>query len=277
MEPKRYFRVLTIAGSDSSGGAGIQADLKTFSALGCYGMSVVTALTSQNTNGVRSIFDVSPEFVKEQLDAVLSDLGVDAVKIGMLNRSDIICTVADRLKHYRIHSVVLDPVMISKSGDQLLKKDAVRALKDHLLPLAKVITPNLPEASVLLNRNIQTSDEMELAARDLLKYGSQVVVLKGGHCDGPESNDFVCQRDLRKWLRFKRVITSNNHGTGCTFSSAIASFLSKGLSPFSAIDQAKHYLSGAIESGAHYRLGGGHGPVHHFYRLWHSENAPICP
>lgn len=268
-----YFRALTIAGSDSGGGAGIQADLKTFSALGCYGYSVITALTAQNTKQVKSIFDISSKFVADQLDAVLSDIGVDAVKIGMLHTPEIIFTVADRLRYYSVKTVVLDPVMVAKSGDLLLQNEAIASLKTHLLPLAKIITPNLPEASVLLGREVRTPFEMEKAAKDLLGFGSQVVLLKGGHLDSSFSSDYICSAEdefKSEWLKAKRIETLNTHGTGCTLSSAITAFLARGLPPLAAIKEAKTYLSGAIEAGASYSLGKGHGPVHHFYRLWKS-------
>lgn len=273
LNSKKYFRVLTIAGSDSGGGAGIQADIKTFSALGCYGLSVITALTAQNTKQVKSIFDVSPKFVADQLDTVLSDIGVGAVKIGMLHTPEIIFTVADRLKQYAVKLVVLDPVMVAKSEDLLLQREAVAALKTHLFPIAKVITPNLPEASVLLSREVQTSEEMERAAKDLLEFGPKVVLLKGGHLNTSSSNDYICSTEdgfKREWIEAKRVQTVNTHGTGCTLSSAIAAFLTRGLASLDAIKEAKNYLSGAIEAGASYSLGCGHGPVHHFYKLWKS-------
>ncbi len=272
-ESKKYARTLTIAGSDSGGGAGIQADLKTFSALGCYGMSVITALTAQNTTGVRSIFEVSSDFIGDQIDAVLSDIGADAVKIGMLHRSEIIRVVAERLKHYGMKSVVLDPVMVAKSGDHLLKDEATDTLKDVLFPITKILTPNLPEASVLLARKISGSDEMEKAAMDLTDLGPSIVVIKGGHSDSSQSDDYVCIRDARgntqgTWLKTTRIKTQNTHGTGCTFSSAIASFLAHGFDSLTAIRKAKDYLFDAIKAGADYKLGSGHGPVHHFHRLW---------
>lgn len=265
---KRYYKVLTIGGSDSGGGAGIQADLKTFSALGCYGMSVLTALTAQNTKQVTSIFDVSPEFVSAQLDAVLSDIGADAVKIGMIHRPEIIRAIADGLRRYDTGPIVLDPVMVAKSGDQLLRRDAVEALKQELVPLASVLTPNLPEASVLLGRVVERIEDMERAAYDLLGLGPKVVLLKGGHAGGASSNDFAHSVASREWFETNRTETSNTHGTGCTYSSAIAAFLAKGEDPFAAIGKAKAYLSGAIEAGAAFGIGSGHGPVHHFHQLW---------
>jgi len=262
--PKLYKRVLTIAGSDSGGGAGIQADLKTFAALGCYGFSVITALTAQNTKQVKSIYEVPPEFIKDQLDAVLSDIGADAIKIGMLHQPEIISVVAERLQYYKASPIVLDPVMVAKSGDPLLQSHAIDALKEKLFPLAKVITPNLPEASILLGRKIETPEGMELAAFDLLALGPEIVLLKGGHLHSDSSDDFVCSRNFSgEWLRAKRIQTQNTHGTGCTFSSAVAAFLAKGFPPLESIKEAKKYLTAAIEKGAKYSLGSGHGPVFH--------------
>jgi len=272
-EFKKYKRVLTIAGSDSGGGAGIQADLKTISALGCYGMSVVTALTAQNTKEVHSIFDVSASFISDQLNAVLSDIGVDVVKIGMLHRPEIITTVANLLKKFNVQKIVLDPVMIAKSGDLLLQKEAILALKEYLFPVASVLTPNLPEASVLLNREVVTTQDMKKAGQDLLNLGSTIVIIKGGHSNSSESSDYICFRDQTNtfsetWLYAKRINTENTHGTGCTLSSAIASYMAMGHSPLGAMKNAKNFLTRAIEAGANYKLGKGHGPVHHFHATW---------
>lgn len=269
---KTYRRALTIAGSDSGGGAGIQADLKTFSALECYGMSVITALTAQNTRGVEGIHDVSIDFLQQQLDAVLDDIGVDAVKIGMLHTPEVIQTVAGRLEHYGIGSIVLDPVMVAKSGDKLLKDEAIRTLRDRLMPQAAVLTPNIPEAEVLLERSIPGAEDMEQAARDLLSRGPSAVVVKGGHVQGEQSADCLVWNENgqveRQWFETLRVDTVNTHGTGCTFSSAIAAGLAHGLSVQQTVEQAKRYMQRAIEAGAGYRIGGGHGPVHHFHRWW---------
>lgn len=270
MNEKIYHRVLTIAGSDSSGGAGIQADLKTFAANGCYGMSVITALTAQNTQGVSGIHAAPVEFVAKQIDAVLSDIGADAVKIGMLFSPELIETVARKLGEYRVSRIVLDPVMVAQSGDKLLRDDAVEALKMHLIPLADVLTPNLPEAEVLLGRRIQRPAEMEAAAEDLAKLGCRNVLVKGGHGEGQGSDDCLVTGPERRvvWLAGERIDTRNNHGTGCTLSSAIAAHLAKGDDVEAAVRHAKDYITGAIRAGADYRIGHGHGPVHHFWRTW---------
>ncbi len=267
---KSYRTALTIAGSDSSGGAGIQADIKTFSALGCYAMSVITALTAQNTTGVRGIHAVPPEFAAEQLDAVFTDIPPDSVKVGMLYSAELIETVARRLIKHKARNIVVDPVMAAQSGDRLLKEEAVEAVKTYLMPLASVVTPNVPEAGIMLNRKVQSISGMEEAARDLAEFGSGSILVKGGHLEGNESTDilFIPSRDRLVKIRRARVDTRNNHGTGCTLSSAIASFLAHGLPLEEAVVQAKDYLTSAIQAGATYEIGKGHGPVHHFHRLW---------
>ncbi len=268
---KEYFRALTIAGSDSGGGAGIQADLKTFSALGVFGMSAITALTAQNTRVVTGIFPVPPAVIGEQIDAVMDDIGAHAVKIGMLHSPEVIETVADRLEKWHCRNIVVDPVMMSKSGDKLLRDDAVTALRERLFPLARIITPNLPEAAVLLNRHIVTSDDMPGAARDLAVLGATSVLIKGGHLDGRTSHDVLYDTTCKKMVEFPqdRVNTKNSHGTGCTLSSAIAAGLAKGLDIEMAVKAAKQYITGALTAGADYQTGNGHGPVHHFHHLWH--------
>jgi hydroxymethylpyrimidine/phosphomethylpyrimidine kinase len=267
---RRYTRVLTIAGSDCGGGAGIQADLKTFSALGCYGMSVVTALTAQNTTGVTGIHAVPPAFVVQQMAAIFTDIGVDAVKIGMLYSAELIQAVADGLRRYGAANIVLDPVMVAQSGDKLLQDAAITALKDHLLPLATVLTPNLPEAGVLLGREVNGLDEMQAAAKSLAAFGSRSVLLKGGHAQGDDSSDvlFIADDDRCVVLEDRRVQTANTHGTGCTLSSAIAAYLAKGEAIGQAVRKAKAFIGKAIRAGAPYRLGHGSGPVHHFYSFW---------
>lgn len=265
---KEHCRVLTIAGSDSGGGAGIQADLKTFSALGCYGMSVITALTAQNTVAVKAIQAVPVEFIQSQIEAVIEDIGVDAIKIGMLHSPEVIHTVSSALKKYKPKNIVLDPVMVAKSGDHLLKLESIAALKSELLPLATVITPNLPEASVLLGRPIETKDTMEEAAIDLMKLGPQAILIKGGHLTTNESSDFLLTARFKQWFPHVRLETPNTHGTGCTFSSAIASHLAKGHDLEEAVTLSKKYLSAALEKGAQYKIGNGHGPVHHFHSWW---------
>ena len=271
---RRYARALTIAGSDSGGGAGIQADLKTFAALGCYGMSVITALTAQNTVAVAAIHPVPPEFIAAQLDAVLEDIGVDAIKVGMLHSAEVIATVAERLRRRPMVPVVVDPVMVAKSGDRLLREDAVTALREVLLPLATVITPNLPEAEALLGRHVRSHDAMNAAATDLLKLGPRAVVVKGGHLAGGDSADVLALAGEKtvRWFQAPRAATSNTHGTGCTYSSAITAGLARGASIADAVEQAKRYLTGAITAGATFRLGAGHGPVHHFHALWPSDS-----
>ena len=269
-EAKTYRRVLTIAGSDSGGGAGIQADLKTIAANGCYGMSVITALTAQNTLGVTGIHAVPVEFVAAQLEAVLSDIGADAVKIGMLFSPELIRTVADGLKQFAPPAIVLDPVMVAQSGDKLLQDEAIDALRNHLIPLAHLITPNLPEASVLLDREITTAADIDQAARDLAGLGCANVLIKGGHLEGGDSDDCLFLAGERRMVRLpgERIATRNNHGTGCTLSSAIASFIARGESIENAVRLAKEYITGAIRAGAAYTIGHGHGPVHHFFRFF---------
>lgn len=267
---RRYRRVLTIAGSDSGGGAGIQADLKTFAALGCYGMSAVTALTAQNTRGVRGIHPVPPEFAAAQIAAVLEDIGADAVKIGMLYSAELIRTVANELRRFDVRNIVLDPVMVAQSGDRLLQDDAVGAIREHLVPLTDVVTPNLPEAEVLADRPVRTPADMEAAARALAAFGGGAILVKGGHREEADSTDllYLCREDRFVALPAERVPTRNNHGTGCTLSSAICAFLARGESIEGAVRRAKDYIDAAIRAGANYRIGNGHGPVHHFHRWW---------
>lgn len=265
---------LTIAGSDSSGGAGIQADLKTFSALGVYGASVITALTAQNTRGVSGVFDVAPDFVGAQMDAVFDDLDVGAVKIGMLSTAEIIEAVAGGLERHDPPFIVLDPVMVAKSGDALLRDEAVAALRDRLLPLASVITPNLPEAAVLLDgAKVSNRGEMETAASALLKLGPQAVLLKGGHLGGDTSPDLLVQDGSREWLEGPRIDTPNTHGTGCTLSSAIAAGLAQGRPLDEAVARAKDYLTAAISAADGLGVGSGRGPVHHFHALWSDKES----
>ena len=271
MRAKRYHKVLTIAGSDSGGGAGIQADLKTFSALGCYGMSVITALTAQNTMGVVGVHPVPPAFVEKQLEAVFSDIGADAVKIGMLYSAQLVDVVSRQLKKHQAKNVVLDPVMAAQSEDALVHDETViESIKEQLMPLTTVLTPNLPEASIFLNRQVKNLDDMRRAASDLAHWGNKSILLKGGHLDGKDTSDllFISSEDRFVLLKGKRIDTQNNHGTGCTLSSAIASFLAKGFSIEKSAGLAKEYISGAIRAGAEYKIGHGHGPLHHFYEFW---------
>lgn len=266
---KTFTKILTIAGSDSGGGAGIQADLKTFSALECYGMSAITALTAQNTMAIEGVFQVPAEFVKAQIDMVFDDLGADAVKIGMLNTSDIILTVSECLMMHAAKNIVLDPVMISKSGDPLLKRSAINALKETLIPIASIITPNIPEAEVLLEHSIESLKDMEKAAFDLKHLGAQAVLIKGGHATSDTSTDCLLTTDDHiHWLESPRISSKNTHGTGCTLSSAIASYLGKGQSLKDAVTKSKNYISLSIEAAKDIQLGKGHGPVHHFFNFW---------
>lgn len=266
---KEYTKLLTIAGSDSGGGAGIQADLKTFSALRCYGMSVIAALTAQNTLGVTGIYPVTPEFVKQQIDAVLSDIGADAIKIGMLSSPEVIKTVAQSLRDYNITTIVLDPVMVAKSGDKLLEDNAIEALINYLFPLALIITPNQSEAEDLTNMKITNRAEMLEAGKKLLSFGCQNVILKGSFFkDNILPDLFINNKHEVIWLESVRIDTINNHGTGCTLSSAIASYLGQGKDILEAVKLAKVYITEAISDGAFYQLGKGKSPVNHFYKLW---------
>lgn len=267
---KSYTRLLTIAGSDSGGGAGIQADLKTFSACGCYGMSAITALTAQNTLGVTAIHPVPVDFLEAQLRAVFDDIGVDAIKIGMLHSVEVIDCVARLLKEYDCSRVVLDPVMVATSGDPLIQDDAVEAMKERLFPVVGLITPNIPEAQLLLNRKIENDRQLLTACRDLATAHAPAVLLKAGHLHGEELRDvLLTASDGREHVySSKRLFTRNTHGTGCTLSSAIASFWGQGLELSEAVGEAETYLHQAIEAGAEYVVGGGHGPVHHFHASW---------
>ena len=260
---------VTIAGSDSSGGAGIQADLKTFSALGVYGASVITALTAQNTQGVNAIHDVPPDFIAAQIDAVFSDLAVGAVKIGMLSQPETIEAVAAGLARHRARNIVLDPVMIAASGDRLLAPEAIAVLRRVLIPRSLLITPNLPEAAALLDAPLAaTEPEMREQAEKLLALGAKAVLIKGGHAEGAESVDFLVEPTTVARLSADRIATANTHGTGCTLSSAIAAGLAKGLDLSEAVREAKAYVTAAIAASDRLQIGHGHGPVHHFHGWW---------
>jgi hydroxymethylpyrimidine/phosphomethylpyrimidine kinase len=257
---------LTIAGSDSSGGAGIQADLKTFAALGVYGASVITALTAQNTTGVSGIHDVPPEFVTAQIDAVFSDLDVAAVKVGMMSRPATIEAVVAGLDRWKPRCVVVDPVMVATSGAHLLATSAIDLLRTQLLPRATVITPNLPEAGALLGSPVATDRAaIEHQAGDLLRLGARAVLIKGGHGEGTESIDYLVTPDATRAFSAPRIATRNTHGTGCTLSSAIAAALAKGMSLEAAIDSAKRYVTAAIAAADTLAVGRGHGPLQHFH------------
>lgn len=262
----RYARVLSIAGSDSGGGAGIQADLKTFSALGCYGMTAITAITAQNTQGVRAIHGVPPDMLRAQIDAVVEDIGVDAVKIGMLHSPEVVAVVADALRRHHLPHVVLDPVMVATSGDRLMADETVQVLVRELFPLATVVTPNLDEAALLLGRPIPGIEALDDAARALLALGAPAVLLKGGHLPGDEVVDVLALPDRTlQHLRSPRIATHNGHGTGCTLSSAIAAYLALGQALPEAVALARAYILGAIQAGAAVRTGHGHGPLNHGY------------
>lgn len=264
--------VLTIAGVDPSGGAGVLADVKAISALGGYACGVVTALTAQNTHSVTGVLPVAPEFVAAQIDTLLSDVRIDATKIGMLGEGPVIATVADRLTHWQAARIVLDPVMVAKSGDALLAKSAVGALRECLLPLALVITPNLPEAGVLLEGRAPDSiREMRTAAERLharMGSGERWVWLKGGHLAGSDAIDVLFNGDKMIELSAPRVQTKNTHGTGCTLSAALATLVAKKLPVADAARRAKDYLTRALQAAGDLQVGGGHGPVHHFHGLW---------
>lgn len=259
---------LTIAGSDSGGGAGVQADLKAFSAAGVYGASVITAITAQNTVAVTAVHEVPADVVRAQLDAVLGDLGVDAIKIGMLFSPAIIEEVAGALATYN-GPVVLDPVMIAKSGDALLQDAAVQSMVDHLIPCAVLLTPNLPEAAKLLGLDhAQTVEEMEHQGRALLALGPKAVLMKGGHSNGDTCTDILITEEGVTAFEAPRVDTINTHGTGCTYSSSIAAQLASGMTMEDAVRAAHGYLQGAIVASDQLNIGAGHGPVHHFHQLW---------
>ena len=260
---------LTVAGSDSSGGAGIQADLKTFAALGVYGASVITALTAQNTRGVAAIHDVPPAFVTAQIDAVYSDLDIGAVKIGMLSQAAVIAAVAAALARHKAKNVVLDPVIVATSGDRLLAPSAVEPLRRELIPRALVVTPNLAEAAALVGASLARNEqEMEAQAREILSLGPRYVLIKGGHGEGDESLDLLIGQGDVVRLSAKRIATENTHGTGCTLSAAIAAGLAKGLDLVAAVRQAKSYVAAAIAAADQLRVGHGRGPLHHFYAQW---------
>ncbi len=256
-------KALTIAGSDSGGGAGIQADLKTFTAFGVYGMSAITALTAQNTMGVQGVYEVTPEFVREQIKSIMSDIGTDAVKTGMLSNAHIVTAVADSIREFSIPNTVVDPVMVAKGGDPLLAEAARVTIREKLIPLATVVTPNIYEAEVLLNRKIETLDDMKHGAAELRDTGCRWIVVKGGHlADEQEAVDVVYDGHEYTLLRSERFDTRNTHGTGCTFSSAIAAGLAKGYAPLDAIIKAKEFISAAIRKNV--PIGHGHGPTNHF-------------
>ena len=265
MNPQPIPKAMTIAGSDSGGGAGIQADLKTFAALGVYGASTLTAITAQNTVAVTAVHELPVDLIAAQIDAVIADIGVDAVKTGMLSSAAIVETVAAALQRHAVTNLVVDPVMIAKSGDSLLRPDAVDALCSRLLPLAAVVTPNLPEAETLTGLSLTTDADLRRAAAQIIGMGARAVVVKGGHRDGPAADLFY---DGVRFQEFTapRLDTRNTHGTGCTFAAALAAGLAQGKDLLAAVAQAKDYVTEAIRHS--YPLGQGHGPLHHFYKVW---------
>lgn len=271
---KPFYKALSIAGFDGSGGAGIQADIKTFSALGCYAASALTSLPVQNTMGVRSVFDIPTLCVEEQIRAILEDIPMDAVKIGVLHRHAIIESVGKILKKFKLKNIVIDPVMVAKRGEALLIADSIAAMQEHLFPMTTVLTPNLLEASVLLGREITKKHQMEQAGLDLLAMGPEAVVVKGGHLMGDCDDCLVIRgKEIEiHWFENPRIQSKNTHGTGCTFSSAVTAYLAHGNTILDAVRKAKIYLTQAIEAGVSIELGGGNGPVHHFYHLWNHLN-----
>lgn len=267
-QSKSYPKVLSIAGSDSSGGAGIQADLKTFSALGVYGATAITAVTAQNTQGVISQFALSPEMVSDQIKAVIDDIEPSVVKIGMLSNSDIVKVVAECLRHYRL-TVILDPVMVSSSGHRLLSIEAQELIKEHLLPLSTLVTPNIPEMAALTDMQLSSPEEKESAARYLLDIGAKAILVKGGHEEGRMKTDLLFyykdgEVELKSYTS-ETVSTKNIHGTGCTLSSAIAALMAKGVELNDAVAEAKRYVTQAIMAGSDVHIGYGFGPVNHFF------------
>ena len=258
-------KAMTIAGSDSGGGAGIQADLKTFAALGVYGTVTLTAITAQNTVGVSGVHEIPTDMIAAQMDAVMDDIGADAVKTGMLSSREIVEAVAAQVKKHGVPSLVVDPVMVAKSGDPLLRDDAVQALRASLIPLAAVVTPNIPEAEALTGMVIASDDDVMEAARRIAGMGARSVVVKGGHRQGPAVDVLYDGHDFRQFSA-PRIDTANTHGTGCTFASAVAAGLAQGKPLPEAVAQAKDYVTEAIR--ASFPIGRGHGPLNHFYKLW---------
>lgn len=261
---------VSIAGSDSSGGAGLQADLKTFSARGVYGATIITALTAQNTLGVQAIHNVPADFVSSQMDSVFSDLSVNAVKIGMVSEANIIFAISAGLQKHNIRNIVLDPVMVATSGDVLLNHQAIDSLRQKLLPLAHIVTPNLPEAAKLLDTTIaQSETEMLAQAKSILALGPEAVLVKGGHGQGDTSVDVLVTHDATRTFSAPRIQTRHTHGTGCTLAAAIAAELAKGAALHDAVAQAKSYLTSALQHAVTLHIGHGAGPVHHFHEFWH--------
>ena len=261
---------MTIAGSDSGAGAGIQADLKTFAAMGVYGTSVLTAITAQNTMRVANAMELPASLVASQIDAVLTDIGTDAVKTGMLSSSAIIEVVSAKIREHGISDLVVDPVMVAKGGDRLLREDAVDALKTLLIPLARVVTPNRHEAEVVTGREVQTLDDAREAARAIVEMGARAAIVKGGHFEGPATDILYDGQEFRAFTA-PRVDTTSTHGTGCTFASAIAAGLAQGKSVRDSVAEAKRYVTEAIRTA--FPMGDGHGPLNHFHAMWESSST----
>jgi hydroxymethylpyrimidine/phosphomethylpyrimidine kinase len=271
-----YPRVLSIAGSDSGGGAGIQADLKTFAALGCYGMTAITALTAQNTQGVRAIHGVPAQMLRDQIDAVMDDIGADAVKIGMLHSPDIVWTVADAIDRHGFAQLVLDPVMVATSGAVLIDDAAIELLVRELFPRVALVTPNLDEAALLVGRPLKSVSDMKHAAHALIGKGARAVLLKGGHLPGDTVSDLLLTRDgTEVWMHAPRIQTCNTHGTGCTLSSAIAAWLALGAPLVDAVQQAREFVRSALEAGQHVRTGRGGGPLNHGFAPMLMRTRPL--
>ena len=267
---KTYNKVLSIAGSDSGGGAGIQADIKSISACGCFATTAITAITAQNTVGVTDIHPIPISTLKAQINAVLEDIGTDSVKIGMLHNSETILAVKECLINHKISNIVLDPVMVATSGNKLLEDEAIETLKEDLIPIAKIITPNIPEAEILLNKKIDNQNQLPEFAKELGEKFKVSVLLKAGHLEDDNLIDILFDYDNKSIskLKSKRVYTKNTHGTGCSLSSALASFLAKGLNIKEAAQNAKDFINQAIIEGKEYKIGEGHGAVKHFYKFW---------
>ena len=267
---KKYKRVLSIAGSDPSGGAGIQADLKAFSACGCFGTTAIVAVVDENTVGVTGVHPIPVDFVVGQIKSVLDDIGADAIKIGMLHSSELIRAVRDTILPYNIKNIVLDPVMVATSGDRLLQEEAIETLKKDLIPHVRILTPNIPEAELILGHKIESQSDLPTLAQELGETYGISVLLKAGHLTDDKLIDVFYNVETKGILNLpsNRVYTKNTHGTGCTFSSAVAAYLAHGLSMDEAVTKAKNYMVMAIEKGAAYQIGKGHGPVHHFWNFW---------
>ena len=258
-------KALTIAGSDSGGGAGIQADLKTFTALKTYGLSVITSLTAQNTLGVASIYNLPLDFIEAQFDKVMEDIGCDACKIGMLSNSETILLIAKKIKQYGLNNLILDPVMIAKGGAKLLEDDAVDTLKSELLPLSLLVTPNIPEAEALSGLEIRKINDMKEASKEIIKMGCKNVLIKGGHMESTESIDIFYNGEEFTEFSAERINTKNTHGTGCTYSAAICANIANGLQIIKSIEKAKNFITNSIKQSLN--IGTGHGPLNHFWDL----------